>query len=101
MTLAKAIGVYALVFVGFLLFILFMFSKSRNSVAGGGELLTLAIGYLIPGVFLNRIVLKRVIEWHPMYDTIQNVSSTKLGLVLTWPWSYPILFYKIAIVKFL
>jgi len=55
------------------------------------------IAYLAEGFVLNRLVLRRLVEWHPMYNTIANVSSAKLGMMVFWPIRYPILFVRIGI----
>ena len=58
-------------------------------VEAGGDLLMLRAGvdwlsswvpilaYLGAGIFLNRIVLRGLIEWHPVYCTVQNVARSK------------------------
>jgi ABC-type bacteriocin/lantibiotic exporter with double-glycine peptidase domain len=53
------------------------------------------------GVFLNRTVLRNLIEWHPMYNTIGNVSSAKLKQAILWPISYLSLFIRLGINKVL
>ena len=57
------------------------------------------LAYLAIGAALNHLVLKRLIEWHPMYNTLDNVSSAKLKAVLFWPLSYGVLLIKLAIDK--
>ncbi len=64
-------------------------------------LLLLIIPYFIFGVLLNRIVLRNLIRYHPIYDTLSNVSNTKLAAVMTWPVFYVVIFIKLAIVKYL
>ena len=49
--------------------------------------------YLAAGVFLNRRVLRRLIEWHPVYNTLQNVTNAKITSVFFWLMTYPILLY--------
>ncbi len=34
--------------------------------------------YFVCGFLMNRLVLRGLIEWHPVYNTIQNISSSKL-----------------------
>ena len=57
--------------------------------------------YLAIGVALNRLVLRRLIEWHPMHNTLSNVANAKLGAVLFWPLSYLVLFISLAINRLL
>ena len=57
--------------------------------------------YLIFGFLLNRLVLREIIAWHPMYNTIENVSSAKLNFFFLWPIAYANLFIRLAINKVL
>jgi len=59
------------------------------------------VSYFVVGVYLNRRVLRRLVVWHPNFDTVQNVSSSKLAAFLFWPLTYPVLFFKLAVVKVL
>jgi len=59
------------------------------------------IAYLAFGYVLNRVVLRNLIEWHPMYNTIENVSGAKLSSFFLWPFSYASLFFKLAVNKVL
>jgi hypothetical protein len=59
------------------------------------------VSYFVAGFYLNRRVLRRLVVWHPNFDTLKNVSSSKLGAFLFWPLSYPVLFFKMAVVKVL
>ena len=55
--------------------------------------------YIGAGVFLNRTVLRNLIQWHPMYNTLDNVFKAKIVHVLFWPLSYMSLIVKIALVR--
>jgi hypothetical protein len=57
--------------------------------------------YLGAGIYLNRSVLRRIIEWHPMYNTLDNVTSAKLKFFLLWPILYVFLFVRLGINKVL
>ncbi|WP_255504120.1 hypothetical protein [Caballeronia sp. EK] len=57
------------------------------------------IGYIGAGVFLNRTVLRNLIQWHPMYNTLDNVFKAKVIHVIFWPLSYLSLIVKIAVVR--
>jgi fatty acid desaturase len=61
----------------------------------------LIIVYFTFGFVLNRVVLRSLIEWHPMYNTLYNVSSAKFNAFLFWPFSYAILFVRLAVNKIL
>lgn len=55
--------------------------------------------YPAAGVYLNRSVLRRLITWHPMYNTLYNVTSEKLKFMLLWPIMYLFLFVRLGINK--
>lgn len=57
--------------------------------------------YLTGGIYLNRAVLRKIVEWHPVHSTVENVYKTKLGMIALWPILYPILILKLIVVKFL
>lgn len=57
--------------------------------------------YLGVGFYLNRSVLRRLIEWHPMYNTLDNVTSEKLKFFFLWPITYFFLFIRLGINKVL
>ncbi len=59
------------------------------------------IGYFVIGFVLNRVVLRGLIQWHPVYNTVENVSKGKLGMLLVWPIRYPTLLLKLMVVKHL
>ncbi|MFP3637769.1 hypothetical protein [Paraburkholderia sp. SIMBA_054] len=51
------------------------------------------------GVFLNRTVLRNLITYHPVYNTLDNVYSTKIRALIFWPIAYLALLFKIAVVR--
>jgi len=59
------------------------------------------MAYLACGIYLNRVVLRRLVEWHPMYNTLGNVTSGKLWFFAAWPFMYALLFFKLSIDKVL
>jgi len=59
------------------------------------------LAYLGVGIFLNRTVLRSLIAWHPVYNTLQNVASAKCRQMLLWPFSYPALFIQLGVAKHL
>ena len=95
MSLGKAGGIYA----GFLgaLIVLMMLSASIPSFPGSVAF----VAYIAFGFFLNRMVLRQLIEWHPVYNTVQNVASGKLRMLVFWPVTYPSLFFKLGVIKHL
>ena len=58
-------------------------------------------GYFVLGFLLNRVVLRGLIEWHPMHNTLANVASAKLGMMMLWPIRYPGLFFQLLFLKHL
>ena len=57
--------------------------------------------YAALGVYLNRAVLRRIVEWHPTYNTLDNVAGQKLRMVAFWPVAYAVLFFKVGVDKVL
>lgn len=57
------------------------------------------IFYLGAGFYLSRAVLRRIIEWHPMHNTLHNVTSDKLKFFFFWPITYFFLFIRLGINK--
>ena len=53
------------------------------------------------GIYLNRTVLRKLVKWHPMYNTIGNVSNAKLSKAVLWPTSYFMLFFRLGVNKVL
>jgi hypothetical protein len=89
MTVGKGIGIYALCLVCLVVLAKF---------AGGGVAF---LAYFVLGFILNRVVLRGLIEWHPVYNTIDNVSSGKLRALIFWPISYLMLFFKLGVIRHL
>jgi hypothetical protein len=83
-------------FCGFLFLLIFALTS------GFGLLMDLAIlFYLGAGIYLNRVVLRKIIEWHPVYNTLDNVISGKLFYFALWPLAYVWLFVQLGINKIL
>lgn len=59
------------------------------------------IFYLGAGFYLSRKVLRNIVEWHPMYNTLDNVTSDKLRFFSLWPFMYLVLFARLGINKVL
>ena len=53
------------------------------------------------GFFLNKTVLPRLVEFHPVWATVDNISSLKLWSFLLWPIRYFFLLMKLGITKVL
>lgn len=63
--------------------------------------LLLGVLYLVIGIVFSRILLRRLIEWHPVYNTLQGVANSKLKMALFWPLTYPLLFIRLVVVRYL
>ena len=55
--------------------------------------------YFAFGLYMNRVVLRGLIEWHPIYNYVENVAKAKLSYFLLWPLRYPVLFFQLAVDK--
>lgn len=91
-----------LIYIG-ALFLLMVSMKviAMMQLTGGNTLLMLLVVYLAIGVMLNRVVLRRLVSWHPMYNTAHNVGVAKLSSVILWPLSYAWMFLMLAVNKLL
>ena len=57
--------------------------------------------YLGCGIYLNRTVLRGLVEWHPVNGTINNVFQAKWNAVVAWPFIYFSLLFKLTVNKVL
>lgn len=78
--------------------LLVVLAASFDSTAIGNVAL---LYYLSAGFYLSRVVLRKIIEWHPMYNTLYNVTSDKLKFFFLWPITYLFLFFRLGINKVL
>jgi hypothetical protein len=53
--------------------------------------------YLVSGIVMARVVMRRLVEWHPVYNTLHNLVSAKLGMVALWPFQMLSLLVKLGI----
>lgn len=90
MSLRKAIGLY-LACLGLTLLLIRL--EGDHWIPGGPALLV----YFGSGLLLNRVVLRGLIAWHPMHDTLHNVASAKLRAFLFWPLQYAVLFFQLSV----
>jgi hypothetical protein len=95
MTVGKGIGIYAALLVG--LIVLRMLAGFVSESPG----VIAFFAYFVFGFVMNRVVLRGLIEWHPVHKTIENVYSTKLRFLIFWPIAYPVLFFKLGVIKHL
>jgi len=93
MTLGKGF----LIYIGMMVFI-YAVARATNYVDWVSGWIIFPV-YIFSGFLLNRLVLSSIVEWHPIYNTLENVSSTKLRAFAFWPIFYPSLFFKILVVR--
>ncbi|MGH6637345.1 MAG: hypothetical protein ACREBY_01935 [Polaromonas sp.] len=53
--------------------------------------------YLGFGFVMTRYVMRDLIEFHPMYNTVANVFSAKIWMFLLWPIQMFILLFKLTV----
>ena len=90
-SLGEGIVTYSLFIFGLLLFI-----HLAANVAWFPAIIAWA-AYFAFGLYLNRVVLRGLIEWHRCTTT----SKAKLSYFLLWPLTYPVLFFQLAVDKLL
>lgn len=95
MTVGKGIGIYAALLVGLMVLV-----KLATAISWFSWAIPF-FAYFAFGFVMNRAVLRGLIEWHPVYNTIENVSRSKLRSLILWPVSYPALFFKLGVIKHL
>jgi len=99
MRLRDAIKIYAICVA--ILTVAVLIAISLKSVSPETSSCLSLISYCSCGIYLNRKVLRNLVEWHFMYNDVENVSSSKLTMATLWPFSYPALFIRLVIYKFL
>jgi hypothetical protein len=97
MTIGKGVGIYLLCWIALPLLAKFI----ALFPAWNSSWMALLVCYFVSGFILNRVVLRGLVEWHPMYNTIDNVSSGKLNSLIFWPLVYPVLFFRLLVIKHL
>lgn len=59
------------------------------------------IVYLSCGIYLSKTINNHMVTFHPVNRTINNEFQAKMGLIIFWPIVCPILFIKLAVIKYL
>jgi hypothetical protein len=54
------------------------------------------LGYAGCGIYLDRLVLRRLIRWHPLYHTVHHAATVRLRYSLLWPGQYVALFIRVG-----
>lgn len=55
------------------------------------------IVYLAAGFVMTRVVMRGLIEFHPVHNTIANVFSAKIWMFLLWPIQMLVLLLKLSV----
>lgn len=84
MTLAKAWGIYAGSIALAALVVAFKWYG------------TLFLLYLVIGIVMSRVVMRQLVDFHPMYHTVAVEFSTKVRMVLFWPLQMFGLLFKLS-----
>ena len=88
MRLRDAFRRYAICLAIFVVPVILSFALNSWSSEVASFLFLMALVVYFPiGVYLNRNVLRRVIEWHPMYNTLENVTQSKMKFFGLWPFA--------------
>jgi len=53
--------------------------------------------YLVTGFVMTRVVMRRLIEFHPTYYTVGSVFSAKIWMFLLWPLQMGVLLFKLTV----
>lgn len=61
-----------------------------------GEIIVPIITYLTIGFFLTKKFLPKLISFHPVWNTIDNLVSVKLRAIFLWPFFYFFLLIKLG-----
>ncbi|MCT7360870.1 hypothetical protein [Thalassolituus pacificus] len=94
MTIATGFKYYGIALCVFLLSIGLVYIFNYEAI----KLIAAAI-YISCGVFLNRTILRNLIEFHPVYSTLDNVFRYKWNMVVIWPIGYLFLLSKLGVNK--
>ncbi len=57
--------------------------------------------YIGIGIAMSRVVMRQLVQWHPMYDTLYNVTSAKLWMAVLWPLQMGSLLFRLTVNKVL
>jgi hypothetical protein len=112
LTLPKAFGIYLLVLFIYIIclsvpvVILALILLNTSDIKESTEsallwiyMVYLFVTYFLCGLFLNRKVLVKLVKWHPIWKSIDGVSTYKWRKLMLWPFSYPFLYLRILFYK--
>ena len=53
--------------------------------------------YLASSLVMTRYVMRNLVEFHPVHNTIGNVFSAKIWMFLLWPYHMLVLLFKLTV----
>lgn len=53
--------------------------------------------YWVAGFCMTRLVMRRLVKFHPLYSTVANVFSAKIWMFFLWPINMLILLIKLSV----
>ncbi|MFC5522607.1 zinc ribbon domain-containing protein [Polaromonas jejuensis] len=57
--------------------------------------------YLASSLVMTRYVMRNLIEFHPVHNTVGNVFSAKIWMFLLWPFHMLVLLFKLTVNRLL
>ena len=102
MTMGKAFVYYMVslaALIGFWWLMYGFVTLGRLDAEAKWPFIPLLLFYFGIGIYLGKVVLNRLIEWHPVYNTVSNVASAKIKQIIFWPISYPLLLANLFVNK--
>ena len=87
------LGVAWLIYLGAMLLWIGSLLMPYGTVTG---LITIVL-YIGFGFVMTRYVMRDLIEFHPMYNTVANVFSAKIWMFLLWPIQMLVLLFKLTV----
>lgn len=103
MSLRRAYAYYTILIIGAYLtyhLIGFLDDKWLHLTALKGIALFLGL-YLTFGVIAYKAIISHLIEFNPLYKTIDNETAIRLNSIIFWPLSTLLLLLKLTIIVFL
>jgi len=85
------------VYLSYLLALGFLVVKGNKVIADGSIIVIFFLITYFVGAFHLMRVLPGIVEWHSIYNTLDNVVSTKLRLFFFWPITFGKLLFSLFV----
>jgi len=80
----------------------FSFSLAHKFIDNGNTMfLTILFIYLGCGLFLFKKIYKNLVTYNPTYATIDNMAMDKISNIALWFFKFPVLLFKLTLLKVL